>query len=245
MKVKTKTPRISLPIIQATWNNCTKCEIGKHCRQKVFYDDLGDFRFQNETIDILFIGEAPGTIEDVEGTPFVGPAGQLLRKAIKEAGTECPNCKGIGTIRIDTGFTTIDSYGSHKMKPCPLCTQQGFISIGFTNLIACRPYSTNPRSPTNRPPLLGEINNCSQRLVDTIVTMNPVFIVALGKEAADSLPNVVYELGKKGIIVQTARLLHPSYILRKGNIVSEKEYVDSLSQVFYNYWKYMEELNKD
>jgi uracil-DNA glycosylase len=38
--------------------------------------------------DIAFVGEQPGDQEDLEGRPFVGPAGQLLSRAMAEAGME-------------------------------------------------------------------------------------------------------------------------------------------------------------
>lgn len=38
--------------------------------------------------EILFIGEAPGKNEDIERRPFVGRAGQLLRRLIRESGRE-------------------------------------------------------------------------------------------------------------------------------------------------------------
>jgi DNA polymerase len=37
---------------------------------------------------IAFVGEQPGDQEDIEGRPFVGPAGQLLARAMKEAGID-------------------------------------------------------------------------------------------------------------------------------------------------------------
>lgn len=36
-------------------------------------------------VDILFVGEAPGRDEDLQGRPFVGRAGQILNKWIEEA----------------------------------------------------------------------------------------------------------------------------------------------------------------
>jgi len=36
--------------------------------------------------DLIFIGEAPGKVEDEQGRPFVGPAGQLLDKVLESAG---------------------------------------------------------------------------------------------------------------------------------------------------------------
>src|SRR6201747_2158775 len=38
--------------------------------------------------DIAFVGEQPGDQEDLAGKPFVGPAGQLLDKAMAEAGID-------------------------------------------------------------------------------------------------------------------------------------------------------------
>ncbi|HEY5551402.1 MAG TPA: uracil-DNA glycosylase, partial [Opitutaceae bacterium] len=37
---------------------------------------------------IMFVGEAPGAEEEIQGEPFVGPAGQLLNKMIKAMGIE-------------------------------------------------------------------------------------------------------------------------------------------------------------
>jgi DNA polymerase len=37
---------------------------------------------------IMLVGEQPGDVEDREGAPFVGPAGQLLRQALAEAGID-------------------------------------------------------------------------------------------------------------------------------------------------------------
>ncbi len=36
----------------------------------------------------MLVGEQPGDKEDVEGQPFVGPAGQLLDRALEKAGIE-------------------------------------------------------------------------------------------------------------------------------------------------------------
>ena len=37
---------------------------------------------------VVFVGEVPGDQEDLEGRPFVGPAGRLLDRALSEAGIE-------------------------------------------------------------------------------------------------------------------------------------------------------------
>ena len=50
---------------------CQQCELAKY-RTKVVPGEGA------ENADILFIGEAPGSHEDQQGRPFVGPAGQFL-----------------------------------------------------------------------------------------------------------------------------------------------------------------------
>ena len=42
----------------------------------------------NPNADVMFIGEGPGEQEDRQGTPFVGPAGQLLDKMLLSIGLE-------------------------------------------------------------------------------------------------------------------------------------------------------------
>jgi DNA polymerase len=58
---------------------CRGCDLYKHATQAVFGEGSSQAR-------ILMIGEQPGDREDREGHPFVGPAGQLLDRALHEAG---------------------------------------------------------------------------------------------------------------------------------------------------------------
>ncbi len=51
--------------------NCTRCELCRTRHNVVF--GVGP-----RNADILFVGEGPGQQEDLQGEPFVGPAGQLL-----------------------------------------------------------------------------------------------------------------------------------------------------------------------
>ena len=58
------------------WSTCQLCELCKK-REKVVL-----FRGKRIPVDVLFVGEAPGSSEDVLGQPFVGPAGKLLDQMI-------------------------------------------------------------------------------------------------------------------------------------------------------------------
>jgi DNA polymerase len=60
---------------------CTRCPLYRRATQTVF--GAGP-----EDAAIVLVGEQPGDKEDVVGAPFVGPAGQLLRKALAAAGLD-------------------------------------------------------------------------------------------------------------------------------------------------------------
>ena len=60
-------------------NKCTNCALHKNRDKLVFYDGC-------LYAPIMFIGEAPGKNEDETGIPFIGRAGQLLRKFMFELG---------------------------------------------------------------------------------------------------------------------------------------------------------------
>lgn len=57
--------------LQRSCENCTRCGLCETRKNVVF--GVG-----NQNSDILFIGEGPGEQEDLQGQPFVGPAGKLL-----------------------------------------------------------------------------------------------------------------------------------------------------------------------
>ena len=63
-----------------------KADIGPDCRRCKLHT-LGRtqvvFGVGNPNADLMFVGEAPGADEDVQGEPFVGRAGQLLTKIIE------------------------------------------------------------------------------------------------------------------------------------------------------------------
>jgi len=61
--------------------NCKRCHLHKKRKKAVFGDG-------NPSSKLMIIGEAPGKEEDENGIPFVGRAGKLLRKLLREAGLE-------------------------------------------------------------------------------------------------------------------------------------------------------------
>ena len=60
---------------------CTACPLHETATQTVFGEGLKRAR-------LMLIGEQPGDREDIEGHPFVGPAGRILDEALDKAGIE-------------------------------------------------------------------------------------------------------------------------------------------------------------
>lgn len=73
--------RLGLRNLQEAAAHCKGCDLYKFATQTVF----GEGKARSA---IMFVGEQPGDKEDLQGHPFVGPAGQLLRKAMAAAGID-------------------------------------------------------------------------------------------------------------------------------------------------------------
>jgi DNA polymerase len=69
----------SLDALKAATMACRECPIGEFATQSV----IGEGRLQAK---LMLVGEQPGDQEDLQGHPFVGPAGKLLSRALEEAG---------------------------------------------------------------------------------------------------------------------------------------------------------------
>jgi uracil-DNA glycosylase len=62
--------------------DCSRCKLHTLGRRQVV------FGVGNPDADLMFVGEAPGADEDIQGVPFVGRAGQLLTKIIEAIGLQ-------------------------------------------------------------------------------------------------------------------------------------------------------------
>jgi uracil-DNA glycosylase family protein len=67
-----------LEVLAKEAKHCRNCDLWKTGTQTVFGEGAAHAR-------LLFIGEQPGDKEDIEGRPFVGPAGNLLNTALEQA----------------------------------------------------------------------------------------------------------------------------------------------------------------
>ncbi len=75
-----KSQADALVAIREDIGDCTRCKLHTLGRRQVV------FGVGNPRADLMFVGEAPGADEDIQGEPFVGRAGQLLTKIIEAIG---------------------------------------------------------------------------------------------------------------------------------------------------------------
>ena len=87
---KKKTQQTAAPLIPAQKTipdlrkaaaGCQACDLWKLGTQTVFGEGGTHVR-------VMLVGEQPGDQEDLQGRPFVGPAGRILDKAMAEAGID-------------------------------------------------------------------------------------------------------------------------------------------------------------
>src|SRR2546429_5281126 len=110
--------RPSLKKLREAAAGCKACPLWETGTQTVFGEGAAH-------ADVVFVGEQPGDQEDLEGRPFVGPAGKLLDRALEE-------------VQIDRSQVYVTNVVKHfKWKP------QGKRRIhqkpNWREIAACRP----------------------------------------------------------------------------------------------------------
>jgi uracil-DNA glycosylase len=81
MTTVSRTPATRLESLREQARACRDCPLWENATQTVFGEGL-------EHAKLMLVGEQPGDKEDLAGRPFVGPAGQMLDRALKEAGID-------------------------------------------------------------------------------------------------------------------------------------------------------------
>jgi len=99
--------------------SCTACPLHETGTQTVFGDGSPD-------AEVMFVGEQPGDHEDLQGKPFVGPAGKLFDKALEDAG-------------IDRSQAYVTSVVKH-FKWQPRGKRRIHQKPNWSEVTACRPW---------------------------------------------------------------------------------------------------------
>ncbi len=74
----------TLDTVRRELGDCRRCSLYGERKNIVFGEG-------NQQAELVFVGEAPGADEDIQGRPFVGRAGQLLTKIIEAMGLKRDN----------------------------------------------------------------------------------------------------------------------------------------------------------
>jgi uracil-DNA glycosylase len=111
--------RPTLKSLRKAAAGCKACPLWESGTQTVFGE--GGAR-----ADVVFVGEQPGDREDLEGRPFVGPAGQLLDRALEE-------------VEIDRSQVYVTNVVKH-FKWKPQGTRRIHQKPNWREIAACRPW---------------------------------------------------------------------------------------------------------
>lgn len=156
---------------------CRACPLWKPATQTVFGEGPSD-------APVMLVGEQPGDVEDIQGRPFVGPAGKLLDRAL-------------GELAIDRRRLYVTNAVKH-FKFVPRGKRRIHQKPGSSEVRACRPW------------LERELELVPSRLV---VLMGATAVQA-GLGSARSITSLrgkvmPYGQGREAVVT-----VHPSYLLR-------------------------------
>ena len=111
--------KLTLTALREAVQHCEGCPLYANATQAVF----GEGKLDS---DVMLVGETPGDQEDLAGTPFVGPAGKLLDRALDEAGVDRSKTYVTNAVK----HFKWRSRGTRRIHDKPTWTEQ----------IACRPW---------------------------------------------------------------------------------------------------------
>jgi uracil-DNA glycosylase family protein len=111
----------SLKVLAEAVDSCRGCDLYRRATQGVFGAGASRAR-------VVLVGEQPGDQEDVQGKPFVGPAGKLLDRALAAAG-------------IDRSTTYVTNVVKHiKWTPAPRGKRRVHSKPVAGQIKACMPW---------------------------------------------------------------------------------------------------------
>ena len=111
----------TLPNLKHASRACKGCDLYLRATQTVFGEGTKNAR-------VMLIGEQPGDKEDVDGRPFVGPAGRILDEALAAAGID--RSEVYVTNAVKHFSWTPDERGKRRIHKKPR----------YSEIQACRPW---------------------------------------------------------------------------------------------------------
>jgi len=178
-----KTSEGGLDTLRAEAADCRACPLWKDATQTVFGEGPRHAR-------IMLVGEQPGDKEDLAGKPFVGPAGQMLDRALTEAGIDRGKVYVTNAVK-HFKFVPRGKIRLHQKPATPeirACRQWY-----ERELAAIKPVLVVAMGATAAQSVFGKItpiNKSRGRLIDleggtqALVTVHPSYLLRLPDESA-------------------------------------------------------------
>ena len=188
--------RQTLPVLRDAVQRCQGCGLYAYATQAVFGEGSVGAR-------VMLVGEQPGDREDVAGEPFVGPAGQLLDRALQAAG-------------IDRSQAYVTNVVKH-----------------FKWKRSASGAGTGGKRRLHEKPNAYEVTACRPWLEAEIGQVKPKIVVCLGSTAAQALLGKTFRVTRQRGEFFTSDLgpvltatVHPSSILRAPDAASREREMD-------------------
>ncbi len=176
----------SLDELRTAAAGCRRCPLWEPATQTVFGEGPRDAQ-------VMLVGEQPGDSEDLSGHPFVGPAGQLLNRALQELGIDRSTLYLTNAVK----HFRYERRGKKRIHSKPQ----------VTHINACRPW------------LLAEIEQVSPKVIVCLgasaarAVFGPGFNLGRDRGRWHTL-----EDGTRGFAT-----VHPSWVLRQPAGTAQKE----------------------
>lgn len=193
--------RRTLGALREAAAQCRGCTLYRDATRTVF----GEGR---RGAPLMLVGEQPGDHEDREGHPFVGPAGRLLDRAVRDAGIDPAQAYVTNAVK-HFKFTRREGKRRIHQKP------------GRTEVVACRPW------------LIAEIDSVRPHVVICLGAtaaqslLGAAFRISTGRGELLSLPGLIGSTGRPQVLAT----VHPSAVLRDrggGRAEAYDAFVDDL-----------------
>jgi DNA polymerase len=191
-------PEASLEDLRKAVQLCHGCDIWERASQAVFGEGPPG-------AEAMLVGEQPGNREDIEGHPFVGPAGRILDQALEKAG-------------IDRSRVYLTNIVKHFNS-----TQRGKLRIhkkpNADEIAACRPW------------LEAEINRVGPKVIICLGAVAAQALISRNFRVSKQRS----ELMKSPLAPLITATVHPSSILRapddESRHLAMKQFVADLRKI--------------
>jgi uracil-DNA glycosylase family protein len=177
--VAARSRSADIAVLEQAALGCRACGLWERATQTVFGEGPANAR-------IVLIGEQPGDIEDTTGRPFVGPAGQILDRALADAG-------------LDRERVFVTNVVKHfKWRPAPGGKRRLHERPTRGEVAACRPWVESELEAT-RPAAIGLLGATAAQAM-----LGPAFSVTRQHGVVD----------RDQLAPLVVATIHPSAVLR-------------------------------